>query len=135
MRSLVAIKYSDRISRVCVARDFKSTKSILKIAPHGIWTSRVVTTRAVRGISPSIFSSFHSVPLKFAETGLSSFASRNGFAANAPAASKIDGIRKSARATGIFMSEILAADRLTLHLRNSQSESYEDTAGSLLDRS
>src|SRR5438874_10345085 len=51
---------------------------------------RVVTTRALNGISSCEMSSPHSAPRNLAETGLSSGASRNGFAAYAETARKIE---------------------------------------------
>jgi hypothetical protein len=60
-------------------------------------------------------SSPHSVPRKFAETGLSFVASRNGFAAFAETASKID-VVIIAIGRG-FTDAILATGRLTMHAR------------------
>src|SRR5438270_220906 len=73
-----------------------------------------------------MFSSFHSVPRKLAETGLSSLASRKGLAASAGAASKIDMIA-IAICRRFFIREIVAGERLTLHLRISQSAPYEES--------
>src|SRR2546421_216432 len=86
--SLIAPKYIGGIALCFLARDFNSTNSILKIAPHDMLARRVVIIRAVAGTSPPI-SSPHSVPRTFTETGLSSLASRNGFAANTGATNKI----------------------------------------------
>src|SRR5262249_19734217 len=97
------------------------------MAPHGIVATRVVTTRAVNGISPLVYSSFHSWPRKFAEAGLSSLALRNGFAANAGTASRIDIVRARSR-NEFFMRPMLTGDVLTLHVRNSQSSAYATRA-------
>jgi hypothetical protein len=51
---------------------------------------RVVIMRALSGISPLVYSSFHSLPRTLTETGLASFGSRKGLAANVGTANKID---------------------------------------------
>src|ERR1700716_325942 len=71
-----------------------------------------------------MFSSFHSVPRKLAVTGLSSLASRKGLAANPEVASKLDMIA-IVMCWRFFIRQIVAGERLTLHVRNSQSETCE----------